>query len=717
MKPIVIFLLICSSFWCFSQTKISGVVKDKKGTPIFAANVYLKKHHRNGSLTDFDGKFSIQAIDEQDTLIISYIGFETRKIALVNIPSDKALSIVLDAKSLSLAEVVITAKDPISEKFAVTKMKMLQDVYLNPVSQGDPLKAITILPVSTNVDETANPSLRGSSPSRSRVVLNGVPVYKPVRASNISNQGFFSLFNPEIIDKQYVYASNPPLTHGNTSAGLLEIQTIKELKSNQLQVSASLASVGLFLSQNIKKDTSFVQIYGNYQFSDAFVGIQKNQFPDIKNFNTLDAGINFHTKTGKNAEFNSFNYFIDESFKGYNQSFTYKGNVSSLNKRIFTVNNFKYYFEKGILSVNSGTNKAVQTFRFGNINSEQNTSQVYTSVDYKLHLLSNTNIQFGISHDFHQNKYKDSIPSRYYALSPNSSNYFVKTSIHKHILEAYLYTNWDINEKFTFSSGIRSNLPAEGQKQYFSSQMGLKYRLNTKQSFLLNGGKYHNYSLPDYYSKTYDLLSAYQIALDYEYRLKTTLLKLAAYFKNETGKQALTSFFETEKINTMGLELYLEQYVYTYFKIFLTNAFIDQKMSIDNKNYSGAMDFNYFLKASVQYNNSKLFSLSLSYMSRPGISYNEITASRFDERSKFYEPVFSDDLYGSRFRNYHRFDLSLSKYIKLNNNALIIFLSLNNLFDCKNEKSALYNSDYSSKYFDFYQFRTIYFGMVWQLNY
>lgn len=54
-------------------------------------------------------------------------------------------------------------------------------------------------------------------------MLNGVSIYKPVIASQLNNQGFFSLFNPEIINRQYVYASNPPLIYGNTSAGLVRV--------------------------------------------------------------------------------------------------------------------------------------------------------------------------------------------------------------------------------------------------------------------------------------------------------------------------------------------------------------------------------------------------------------------------------------------------------------------------------------------------------------
>ncbi len=717
MRYFITILLTFTSFLSFAQHSLTGTVQDKKSEPVFAANVYLKSTPEKGATTDFDGKFSLTIDNTNDILVVSYLGFQTKEIPLTSIDFNKPLLIILKKDAQTLEEVIITARDPISEQFSVVKMDMLKDVYLNPVSQGDPLKAITILPASTNTDETANPSLRGSSPNRSRVILNGAPVYNPVRASQLNNMGFFSLFNPEIIDKQYVYASNPPLTYGNTSAGLVEIQTKKELKTNQLQLSSGLAGLGVLLSQKIKKDVSFVQVYGNYQFSDAFIGIQGKQFPNISNFKTKDAGINYHTKIGKKAEFNSYNYFIDENFNGFGEQFTYKGDIASEKKRFFTVNNFKYYSEKGVLSINSGVDYSNQSFEFGNLNSKQKTNQIYASIDYKKHLTESIDLQMGVSYDYQSQNFKDSIPTYYYAQSPNSPNNFSKTTIGNTILEAYLYGNWEVNNNITLSSGIRSNLPVENQDYYLSSQLGLKYRINNKHSFLLSGGKYHNYSTPNFFSKTYNLLSSYQVALDYAYELKNTLLKAATYYKEETGNQTSDIFFTTKYIYIYGIEFYVEHNFLKYFKFSLSNSFVDQKITISNQKYNGPKDFNYLIKSAIQYSNPQLFTLSLTYFGRPGTFYNDIVGSEFDSQTNFYIPTFSNDLYNTKYGNYNRFDISWSKYIRFKKNAVIAYASLNNIFNTKNDREALYNTDYSSKYYDYYQLRIVYFGLVWHLNY
>ena len=187
----------------FSQSVLGGTVKDKKGEPIFAVNVYIKSTPEKGVTTDFNGKFSLTVGHLEDTLVVSFISYKTKEIPLIELNFKEKIVIELEEKAHLLEEVVVKVIDPISEQFAVTKMNILEDVYLNPTAQGDPLKAIANLPISTTTDETANPSLRGSSADRSRVTLNGVPIYNPVRASNLNNQGFFSLFNPEIY-RQYV---------------------------------------------------------------------------------------------------------------------------------------------------------------------------------------------------------------------------------------------------------------------------------------------------------------------------------------------------------------------------------------------------------------------------------------------------------------------------------------------------------------------------------
>ncbi len=715
MKYCILILSFFISVPVFSQSLLKGVVKDSNDNAVFAANVYLKNNPQKGIVTDLDGNFSLSINNRTDTLIVSFIGYNTTKIPLYSVSINEFLNVVLKEDSHTLAEVFITARDPISEKFSVVKLGKL-NIYLNPVSQGDPLKAITSLPASTTTDESANPSLRGSSADRTRVILNNVPVYNPVRNSQINGIGNFSILNPEIINKQYVYASNPPLIYGNTSAGLIEIETINDLPVNQLQLSLSLASVGAFLSQKIK-NKSFIQVFGNSQFSDVFIGFNKASMKILNSFFTKDLGVNFHSNIRKRLSFNSFNYFIHEGYDVNVEEFTYSGKSLSEKTRIFTVNNLKYNTENGVLSFNSGIDNSLKKFSFGDIVSDNRTNQIFTSADYKWFLSKNITLQSGVSHDYQRSEFSDSIPVYYYALSPESPNYHADTTIFNNILEAYLYFNWNINDKWTLSSGMRSNIPLNSQSFYLSSQMGLKYRINKNQSFLLSGGKYHNYSTPNYYSKKFILLSSCQFALDYSFQYKNTSLTAATYYKNEKGEQIINFFYSVDNQSTFGIELFYEQSFRKYFKLTFSNTFINQTGKINNTSFKGEKDYNYFIKTSLNYINPKLFSLTLAYLGRPGDYYTPVAFSFFNNQINFYQPIFSNDINSSRYRAYNRIDVSISRYFKFNKTALITFASLNNILNTKNESRVLYNSDYTETHLDNFELRTIYFGIAWQLNY
>ena len=716
----IMFLLVVHTL-CFNgygQVMITGKVVDKQKQPIFAANIFLESNQSIGSVSDFDGLFALKVPDKNVVLVISYIGYNTRKIVLSDLDLKKPLQIVLTENMNQLSEVVIRADDPISKRFAVNKLSGL-DIYLNPASQGDPLKAITVLPSSTTTDESANPALRGSAGNSSIVSLNGVPIYKPVRSTDLNSQGFFSLFNPEIIESQYVYGGNPPLTNGNTIAGLVEIQTSKISKVNQVQLSTSLGSVGGLLATNFKGDKSSMQVYYNHQFSDMFVGIQDRYFPNTKSFSADDAGVNFYQKIGEHMEWKSYHYLIHESYAGYHEDYTYRGDVDTQNARYFTVNSLRYFRDNMSLTLNNGYNYSDSEFNYGNIYSKNRNNQSFTSLNLKIHPYNKLELQLGTSFDYTQNKNRDTTPIYYYAQHPSHPKYASKSNLINKIFEGYVYVNYNLNDFISLSSGMRANIPIKDQKSYVSYQVGVSYSPNSRHSFILGGGKYHSYLSPTYYSKTYALLTSHQVSLDYRFRHKKTTVNAAAYYKREKGIQNSNTIYNIlfNKTQTFGLELLLTQEFMKYFKLTLSNTFINQKMYLHEKRFHGQSDLNYFVKSIFEFNNPKLFSIALSYIGRPGTYYHKIIGSTFNEQLYVFEPIYSSELYSEQYKNYNRIDFMISKYMHFKKNALVVFCSVNNIFDIKNQAKDLYNNNYTEKHFDNYQRRCIYFGGVWHFSF
>jgi len=76
-----------------SKVTVKGVVKDAKGEPIIGASV-MEKGTKNGTVTDFDGNYTLNVSSKNATLVISYIGFTTQEVQAgsdVTLQEDNAL--------------------------------------------------------------------------------------------------------------------------------------------------------------------------------------------------------------------------------------------------------------------------------------------------------------------------------------------------------------------------------------------------------------------------------------------------------------------------------------------------------------------------------------------------------------------------------------------------------------------------------------------------
>ena len=83
--------------------KVQGTVSDDMG-PVIGATVMVKgAGASNGTLTDFDGNFSINAKPGQ-TLVITYIGYKTQEVV---VPQSGVVTVKLVSNSQELEEVVV----------------------------------------------------------------------------------------------------------------------------------------------------------------------------------------------------------------------------------------------------------------------------------------------------------------------------------------------------------------------------------------------------------------------------------------------------------------------------------------------------------------------------------------------------------------------------------------------------------------------------------
>ena len=104
--PKTLFLLLCLMTWSSwaQQRKITGTVSDSAGMPLPGVTIQVKGTSI-GTVTDFDGNFSLSVPDKTDSsLIFSFIGFKKKEI---KIDSKSSFAVQMIEDSQSLDEVVV----------------------------------------------------------------------------------------------------------------------------------------------------------------------------------------------------------------------------------------------------------------------------------------------------------------------------------------------------------------------------------------------------------------------------------------------------------------------------------------------------------------------------------------------------------------------------------------------------------------------------------
>ncbi len=86
------------------NAKCTGIVKDAKGDPIIGATVQVK-NTQNATVTDVDGRFTLNAVKDGSTIVVSYIGYTTKEV----LATGREISVILQEDNAMLSEVVVTA--------------------------------------------------------------------------------------------------------------------------------------------------------------------------------------------------------------------------------------------------------------------------------------------------------------------------------------------------------------------------------------------------------------------------------------------------------------------------------------------------------------------------------------------------------------------------------------------------------------------------------
>ena len=168
---------------------VSGTVTDSKGEPLIGVSI-LVKGTSNGTITDMDGNFKIQAA-KGDVLEVSYIGYASQAITLTNA---QPLKVTLGEDTQVLDEVVVTALGiKRSEKALTYNVQQVKGDELTTVKSTNFMGALAGKAAGVQINSSASGPgggvkvvMRGAKSitqnNNALYVIDGIPMYN--RASS-----------------------------------------------------------------------------------------------------------------------------------------------------------------------------------------------------------------------------------------------------------------------------------------------------------------------------------------------------------------------------------------------------------------------------------------------------------------------------------------------------------------------------------------------------
>ncbi|MGL4853049.1 MAG: SusC/RagA family TonB-linked outer membrane protein [Phocaeicola sp.] len=281
------------------QKAAKGIVKDESGEIVIGAAIVVQGT-THGSITDFDGNFSIENVEIGSKLIVKYMGYKDAVVVWNGTP----LVVTLATDALGLDEVVVVG-------YGVTKKESLTGAMQN--IKSDKLKDIT----TPSVENMLNGKVAGVyvAPGSGQPGSGGAVVIRGKSTINGSTSPLWVIdgvivgsspgaLNPSDIDNMTILKDAASTAiYGSQGANGVIVVTTKRAKDGQVTVNVS-AKVGVTTLNNgnlsMMNGEELYDYYRSFNNQEMIVFPRWNEQLRNSNFNWWDEA----THTGFAQDYN-----------------------------------------------------------------------------------------------------------------------------------------------------------------------------------------------------------------------------------------------------------------------------------------------------------------------------------------------------------------------------------------------------------------------------
>lgn len=233
MRAMLFLFFMAASFNVFAQNvALTGNVIDALGEPIIGASI-LEKGTTNGTITDFDGNFSL-SVSSKATIVVSYIGMKPQEIVL---KGQTKLNVTLQDDAQALEEVVVIGYGTVKRKDLTGSVVTVGADALAAVPVANATEAlqgkmagVQITTTEGSPDATMSIRVRGggsiTQSNEPLFIVDGFPV-----------EGISDISPSEIEDITVLKDASSTAIYGSRGANGVIIVTTKSGKEGKVNVS------------------------------------------------------------------------------------------------------------------------------------------------------------------------------------------------------------------------------------------------------------------------------------------------------------------------------------------------------------------------------------------------------------------------------------------------------------------------------------------------
>lgn len=240
----------------FFGKEVTGKVTDRNGDPLIGVNVVVKGTDR-GTATDYNGEFTLDDVDDQATLVFSYIGYNRVEL---NLQGRESISVVMEEDVQQLSQVVVTGLGIEREKKALgyaaqelgpRDLEATREVNVADYLAGK-VAGVQISKLAGGVGSSSSVVIRGNSSlngdNQPLYVVDGIPIVNDGHTSGVYETRDYGDgiggINPQDIETISVLKGpNASALYGSRGANgvvLITTKSGKETKGLGIEVNSSL---------------------------------------------------------------------------------------------------------------------------------------------------------------------------------------------------------------------------------------------------------------------------------------------------------------------------------------------------------------------------------------------------------------------------------------------------------------------------------------------